>query len=676
MSGYPRNARKTQGERIVAGLLRQLSDDYFWVTEPMIHTPLGSKRPDFIVVAKNLGVAIIEVKDWREILEASQQDITIRRADGEILILPNPAQTARDYAIDLARVFEQHKALLSPGFGRARLSFPWQEVVVLTNISAYTVRHLERNYIFPEGVVLGAEALVDAAVFEEALTSLPWRFALKGPLNNDTLAVIRSVIDPRIIIRTDEAAPTGIETPLQSLLIREEPKIVEPPPAPVVETRPKVAPVNDDTLPAPLRPLVDDLAVRLVRGVAGAGKTLVLTRRAQFLHEHFPQYRVLVLSFNTDLADALKRKLPLTNITVTGFHKLCSQILGQTWRSPVEIGGWLNRHLKPYIEEQGLTVDFVAEEIRWRKDVGLFDNDAYLSAARTGRGQGLARARREIINAIFDYYRQAQHGVFNDWEDVPYLAYEALTQTPDHPLREAFHVVLVDEAQDFAPSWIRVVKAVMKPQGTMLVCDDPTQSLFKYFSWKEKGLQVSGRTSVLRIPFRCTREITRAAYSLVEADPILSTEEDLLPPRLNIAELRSGDRPELRQCSTWAEEVGYVEQGVIALVESGVPWQEIAVLCHDNRDLASFQHLTKRGVYVRGYGKMKGLEFQAVFLPRLNSVFDDAGQDTDATLISRHRRRVYVGMTRARHWLALSYHGALPAALEPLLPHVNFVGRE
>src|SRR5690606_9216461 len=112
--------------------------------------------------------------------------------------------------------------------------------------------------------------------------------------------------------------------------------------------------------------------------------------------------------------------------------------------------------------------------------------------------------------------------------------------TPDHPWREAFHFVLVDEAQDFAPSWFNVVKAVMKPEGTMLVCDDPTQSMFKYFSWKEKGLHVQGRTSVLRVPFRSTREITRAAYSLVEADPILSAEEDILPPKL-IGELRSGE---------------------------------------------------------------------------------------------------------------------------------------
>lgn len=364
----------------------------------------------------------------------------------------------------------------------------------------------------------------------------------------------------------------------------------------------------------------------------------------------------------------------MPDVTVIGFHKLCRHILGDAWRSPVECSGWLNRHLKAYIEEQGLSVEFVAEEIKWRKDVGLYDDDAYLTAQRSGRGQALNRSRREIINAIFRYYREAQAASgFYDWEDVPHLAYEALLHTPDHPWREAFHFVLVDEAQDFAPSWFNVVKAVMKPEGTMLVCDDPTQSMFKYFSWKEKGLHVQGRTSVLRVPFRSTREITRAAYSLVEADPILSAEEDILPPKL-IGELRSGEPPVLRQCASWAGEVAFIEQGVIRLLEEGIPAREIAILCHDNRDVASFGHLTKRGIYVRAYGKMKGLEFWAVFLPRLNTLFAGPEAGKDEAFISQRRRRLYVGMTRARQWLALSYHDVLPPELEPLLPYVSFAG--
>src|SRR5690606_31642957 len=112
------------------------------------------------------------------------------------------------------------------------------------------------------GIALGAEDLTDVSVFEEALTRLPWRFYLSAPLNHDTLTIIRSVIDPRIIIQSGEAVAEGVETPLQSALIREVPKIEERPATPV-----------DETLPAGLKPLVKDLSVRLVRGVAGAGKT-------------------------------------------------------------------------------------------------------------------------------------------------------------------------------------------------------------------------------------------------------------------------------------------------------------------------------------------------------------------------------------------------------------------
>jgi superfamily I DNA and RNA helicase len=43
---------------------------------------------------------------------------------------------------------------------------------------------------------------------------------------------------------------------------------------------------------------------RVIRGVAGSGKTLVLTHRARFITAHFPGMQVLLLCYNLVLSKA------------------------------------------------------------------------------------------------------------------------------------------------------------------------------------------------------------------------------------------------------------------------------------------------------------------------------------------------------------------------------------
>lgn len=64
---------------------------------------------------------------------------------------------------------------------------------------------------------------------------------------------------------------------------------------------------------------------RVIRGVAGSGKTLVLTYRARLLAEHFPQQRVLVTCFNRSLAGVLRRQLRDRNVTVATLDALMTE---------------------------------------------------------------------------------------------------------------------------------------------------------------------------------------------------------------------------------------------------------------------------------------------------------------------------------------------------------------
>jgi superfamily I DNA/RNA helicase len=208
------------------------------------------------------------------------------------------------------------------------------------------------------------------------------------------------------------------------------------------------------------------------------------------------------------------------------------------------------------------------------------------------------------------------------------------------------------------------------------MCDDPAQSLFRAFSWRQKGVEVVGRTRVLRVPFRCTKEITLAAHSLLSGDGV---SEELVQPDLETYELASGDKPILTNCRDLNQEIRLIEQIALSLKESDSP-NQVAILCHNKHFVRHWAHLRNQGFYVETFNKMKGLEFRAVLIPHLHTAFDAPGTKDD-TFVAEMRRKIFTAMTRARETLVLSYHGNFPPELAPIEPHVQwqnggFFGRE
>lgn len=74
---------------------------------------------------------------------------------------------------------------------------------------------------------------------------------------------------------------------------------------------------------------------RLIRGVAGSGKTLVLTHRARHIGENMPRWRLLVVCFNKALSQALAKELDgIQNVEVSTIDSLANRVIRAAGRIP------------------------------------------------------------------------------------------------------------------------------------------------------------------------------------------------------------------------------------------------------------------------------------------------------------------------------------------------------
>src|SRR5436309_700581 len=84
----------SQGEKRLFAILQKLPDDYLVYYEPIIN----HRYPDFVLIAPDLGILVIEVKGWypNDVQGGDQHDIRIKER-GVKKVEKHPVRQARDY---------------------------------------------------------------------------------------------------------------------------------------------------------------------------------------------------------------------------------------------------------------------------------------------------------------------------------------------------------------------------------------------------------------------------------------------------------------------------------------------------------------------------------------------------------------------------------------------------
>ncbi|BBD79928.1 DEAD/DEAH box helicase [Aerosticca soli] len=308
--------RMTGGEKRLSERLEQkLEDDYLlWYD-----VPVGPRQlhPDFIVLHPRRGLLVLEVKDWKAdtIRRADKTQFTLIAERG-LTTVNNPLLQARAYAVEIKMMLERDPALRHPPGHRhaGQLVMPWGFGVVLANIRREQFEAGGLGEVLAAHQVICQDEMfesVDAEVFQERLWAMfPQVFPVA--LTLPQIDRVRWHLFPELRIEPGDGQ-FGLFGKPEARDALEIPQLI------------KVMDAQQEQL---ARSLGGEH--RVIHGVAGSGKTMILGFRALELARTLAK-PILVLCYNKTLAARLEQLIGerglADKVQVYNFHRWCRQML-------------------------------------------------------------------------------------------------------------------------------------------------------------------------------------------------------------------------------------------------------------------------------------------------------------------------------------------------------------
>ncbi len=440
----------------------------------------------------------------------------------------------------------------------------------------------------------------------------------------------------------------------------------------------------------------------LIKGAAGSGKTTVAVYRAKHLHESYRDFfragRIAVFSFTNSLVNFIKELLPSGSFSVMTLHKQAMQLVRRHPEmarlkptSPVSacIDLALAAARQTCGRERSVLQkdrDFFQKEIAWIKGRCIATLDAYRNTPRTGRGTAdrVTADDREVLWLVYtEYNRHLRTAGSMDWDDVILGGLHIASQPGFQP---PFTHIVLDEAQDCTFAQLALIAKLVTPEtNSITLVGDAAQRIYQSgFSWAETGIRVAGaRSREFKKNYRNTKQIAAVATSL------LSHEEDRTEFTESEVPEREGIKPILNHCASYAVQQNLLAQRLAAIPEGNsalvtaptVKMTEtisrelenqgfrVVNLKTGQRPCASNAAASSRTVFLSTMNSAKGLQADHVFLCSLNAGdLPPRGREEDPDEVSRSRKLLYVGLTRAQQTVELFFFGEPSRFLAEIAP--------
>ena len=600
--------RASKGEERLFNILKRLLDNYIVYYEPIVE----NRYPDFVIICPDMGLMIIEVKGWypKEIIAANHNSVLIKGQQGEVRY-NHPVRQARDYMLSLMDQCRENtsckRILAKEGGHQNKFIFPFGHFAVLSNITSDNLLNHpagDMGSIFTAKKNVTRDILIawsDDDLSEKDVCKILqdkfdpyWKIS---ELTNEQVDVLRSIIHPEIVISSSSeiSKPSVAASNLKVLDLKQEQNARK---------------IGDGH--------------RIVFGVAGSGKTVLLISKARLISTQRPKDNVLLLCYNVALSAYLKSCLAdCPNITIMHFD------------------GW-------------------------------------------AKSNGIVRRNEESNESLGKRLLQA-------------------LEKNGHGDARKYHLVMIDEAQDFDVSWFRCALESMDDpyDGDLIIVGDGSQGLYtnREISWSDIGIQARGRTIYKKFDldknYRNSREIIDLAAVFTLRNETESSEEEkgivsiLVDP--NKCQRTTGIKPFLIKSNSRYEENTRVLKIVKDLLDGrwfgqsiepldpktdpqsiGILYpfknkqddkvfsellkslEELCPVTWINKDRESRKRISEPGIKVQTIHSAKSLQYRAVILlwaDYLPIPFGDTDEETG-------RRLIYVALTRAEDYLAISASSA------------------
>ena len=308
--------RMQAGEKRFARRIEShLEEDYLCWYE----MPVGKRQrySDFIVLHPARGLLLLEVKDWKldtiQKIDATTATIITPRG---LKTVSNPLQQVRQCTYRLLKQLERDPQLIvKSGRYQGHLVLPYGYGVVLSNITRRQFESTDLGEVLPEHQVICKDEMLESAeseAFQERLWNM-FNVQFSTPLTLPQVDRIRWHVFPEVRINTGDQGSLFPEEPGDGSEDTLLPDIVK-----VMDTQQELL----------ARSLGE--GHRVIHGVAGSGKTLILGYRCLYLAKllHKP---ILVLCYNITLAARLRELIEERGISdkvnVYHFHDWCGEQL-------------------------------------------------------------------------------------------------------------------------------------------------------------------------------------------------------------------------------------------------------------------------------------------------------------------------------------------------------------
>lgn len=438
-------------------------------------------------------------------------------------------------------------------------------------------------------------------------------------------------------------------------------------------------------------------AVRVLGG-AGTGKTVVAMHRAKWLAGQLSgNDKVLFTTFTANLAGDIRDNL----------RKICT-VEEQKHIEVINLDAWVAQFLREHGFSYSIAYDDVLTEV-WEEAIALSGEDIefsanffseewtkvvnaqeayslqlYVKASRLGRGTRLDRKKRIQVWHVFEEYQNLmKEKQLRDVETAMYECKQILEKSTE---KKKYSSVIVDEGQDLSMSAFRLLRALAGEDhpNDIFIVGDTHQRIYKNRAvLSQCGINIRGRSSYLKINYRTTEEIRKYAFGLLKGISFDDLDDAYDDGRV-CQSLTHGNVPHVENFRGAAEEFEFIVDELNSLTNEGVSLKNICIVARTHRLLDDYIAQLNRvgirtyeikrnklddrsfdGVRVATMHRVKGLEFQHVFVVAVNSrvlplvsATSYADSVAEAEAITAEKCLLYVALTRAQKSTYITSYGS------------------